>query len=87
MTQKAKNIISVLAVLIVVYGVVANAQGWWPFMSQESGDRSSELEKENEVCIQVITRARSPETGEERDFPTPCDVPEAWEILEPEVTQ
>ena len=32
-------------------------------------------------CIQVITPARNPETGEVRDFPTPCDVPEGWEMI------
>ena len=33
---------------------------------------------EPEICIQVITPARNPQTGEVRDFPTPCDVPEGW---------
>lgn len=33
------------------------------------------------MCIQVITAARNNETGEVRDFPTPCDVPDGWEIL------
>jgi len=33
------------------------------------------------ACIQVITPARNPETGEVRDFPTPCDVPEGWEVV------
>ena len=31
-----------------------------------------------EVCIQVITSARNLQTGEVKDFPTPCDVPEGW---------
>ena len=31
------------------------------------------------VCIQVVTPARNPLTGECRDFPTPCDVPDGWE--------
>ncbi len=31
-----------------------------------------------EFCIQVITAAKNPETGECREFPTPCDVPEGW---------
>lgn len=34
-----------------------------------------------DACIQVITRARNPQTGEEKDFPTPCDVPEGWEKI------
>jgi hypothetical protein len=33
------------------------------------------------ACIQVITSARNPQTGETRDFPTPCDVPEGWQIV------
>ena len=36
-------------------------------------------------CIQVIQRARNKTTGEIKDFPTPCDVPEGWEKIEPEV--
>ncbi len=30
------------------------------------------------VCIQVITPAQNPLTGECREFPTPCDVPPGW---------
>lgn len=30
------------------------------------------------MCIQVITEAKNPQTGETREFPTPCDVPEEW---------
>lgn len=32
-----------------------------------------------ELCIQVITPAKNPKTGECRNFPTPCDVPIGWE--------
>ncbi len=32
------------------------------------------------VCIQVITPAQNQTTGEIKDFPTPCDVPEGWVI-------
>ncbi|MBI2063397.1 MAG: hypothetical protein HYT65_00175 [Candidatus Yanofskybacteria bacterium] len=37
--------------------------------------------EKNEVCIQVITPARNPQTGEAKDFPTPCDVPDGWEVI------
>ena len=37
------------------------------------------------TCIQVITTARNKQTGEIRDFPTPCDVPAGWEKVEPDV--
>ncbi len=30
------------------------------------------------ACIQVITPAKNTQTGEVRDFPTPCDIPEGW---------
>ncbi|MBM3257576.1 MAG: hypothetical protein FJY98_04665 [Candidatus Liptonbacteria bacterium] len=33
------------------------------------------------VCIQVITKARDPRTGETKEFPTPCDVPQGWEVV------
>lgn len=32
-------------------------------------------------CIQVIAPARNNTTGEVKDFPTPCDIPEGWEAL------
>jgi len=32
-------------------------------------------------CIQVITPAKNIKTGEVRDFPTPCDVPDGWEVI------
>ncbi|KKR02565.1 MAG: hypothetical protein UT29_C0001G0045 [Candidatus Yanofskybacteria bacterium GW2011_GWA1_39_13] len=36
------------------------------------------IESEPTTCIQVITPARNLQTGEIRDFPTPCDVPPGW---------
>ncbi|MBD3207917.1 MAG: hypothetical protein GF370_00475 [Candidatus Nealsonbacteria bacterium] len=38
--------------------------------------------EEPAACIQVITPAKNPNTGECRNFPTPCDVPEGWEKVE-----
>lgn len=38
-------------------------------------------QKSDPICIQVITPARNPATGEVRDFPTPCDVPDGWEKI------
>lgn len=35
----------------------------------------------NTACIQVITRARNTQTGEIKDFPTPCDVPQGWQKM------
>ncbi len=33
------------------------------------------------MCAQVITPAIDPTTKEIKEFPTPCDVPEGWEII------
>ena len=35
------------------------------------------------VCIQVITPSRNTLTGEIKEFPTPRDVPQGWEIIQP----
>jgi len=36
--------------------------------------------QEDTVCAQVVTLASNPETGECREFSTPCDVPENWSV-------
>lgn len=43
-----------------------------------------DVNDDNTACIQVITKARNPKTGEVRDFPTPCDVPEGWIVVDEE---
>ncbi len=40
-----------------------------------------------EMCAQVITDARNPETGEVVSYPTPCDVPEGCDVLESDGNQ
>lgn len=58
---------------------------YWVF---HSGKKTSDMrpetleEEETEMCVQVITPAKNPDTGEVVDFPTPCDVPEGWEVVE-----
>ncbi len=37
-------------------------------------------------CVQVITHAYNPKTNEEKDFATPCDVPEDWVVGTPPIT-
>ncbi len=41
--------------------------------------------KEEVMCAQVITPARNPQTGDIKEFPTPCDVPEGWVVIENDV--
>jgi hypothetical protein len=63
MTNKARNIVSILAVLIIIYGVAANWYGLWPFDASRQETVDSRQHEENEVCAQVITFAVNPETG------------------------
>lgn len=49
-----------------------------PVTAGDSADEGGRL------CIQEITSARNPNTGEEKDFPTPCDVPKGWLVLPPQ---
>lgn len=69
-------ILVIAGIAIVGYFVAAKTQNWWPFAN--SGQRD-----DGQICIQVITRAKNPKTGEIKDFPTPCDVPEGWEVVSP----
>jgi hypothetical protein len=43
-------------------------------------EQGEEYNKEK-MCIQVITPAKNPSTGETKDFSTPCDVPVGWKII------
>ena len=61
--------------------VAALVAVWFVFFHNPKQAQVPE-ENGNEMCIQVITDARSPETGEVETFPTPCDVPEGWDTLE-----
>ncbi len=53
--------------------------GYW-------GTKRAARQAEEGVCIQVITPAKNTKTGEVKDFPTPCDVPEGWEIVDTSTT-
>ncbi len=82
----SKNlIIGVLVVALIGVGVVT----FWPSLSQApapEGQTATTTEDENTaICAQVITPARNPDTGEIREFPTPCDVPEGWETIENDI--
>lgn len=79
MTKTQK--IFVWGVLVLVAAFMVQWVWWYTNVrSQESAEKSN---PDGQVCIQVITPARNPETGETRDFPTPCDVPSGWTVVQP----
>jgi tetratricopeptide (TPR) repeat protein len=52
-----------------------------PQTESPSGAGESKKIEESEkpgVCIQVITPAKNPQTGECKEFSTPCEVPKGW---------
>ena len=49
--------------------------------NQEPEVPANEDADDMSVCIQVVTPARNPDTGQIKEFPTPCDVPEGWEVI------
>ena len=64
-----------IAATMCPYGYVCKLDGNYP-------DAGGACAKEDSTdCIQVITPAQNPQTGEVREFPTPCDVPQGWIIL------
>jgi len=46
------------------------------------GEVVQNFEGDGELCAQVLTDARNPQTREVQTFPTPCAVPEGWDTLE-----
>ena len=69
-TQNDKKVISaaLLAVVLLV-GL---------FYAERARKEQSKSVKNDIICIQVVTKARNPKTGEIREFSTPCDVPVGW---------
>ncbi len=50
--------------------------------NDDDGNGDDDDANDDEACIQVITPAEDPETGECEEFPTPCDVPDGWETVD-----
>ena len=85
MSNKGKIylVLVILGVAASLYLISASSRGLFPFAPTfiPIPTVTSSPEADGEICIQVITPARNPETGEIRDFPTPCDVPLSWEKI------
>lgn len=78
MKQLTKNDIALLFIVAII--VVAGSIFFASTPVEAPADGTPQQD-DSEICIQVITTARNPDTGEVVEFPTPCDVPEGWEIV------
>ena len=47
--------------------------------NEEESSGNNENGQEDGVCIQVISYAENPGTGECQQFSTPCEIPDGWE--------
>ncbi len=74
-----------MKVLLLIVIVAAAVGAWWLWPMAEVPNIAPAPEIEAELCAQVITPARNPASGEIREFPTPCDVPEGWEEVENDI--
>lgn len=77
-----KNLVIVLLVLAV--GGLSYLV-WKPALAPTIPKTEVVEEKNDVMCAQVITPARDPKTGAITEFPTPCDVPKGWELIENDV--
>lgn len=48
-------------------------------LDEADGDLNYDANDSEVDCMQVITYGTDPETGECKEFPTPCDVPDGWD--------
>lgn len=72
-------------ILSFVALMLVSAVGWFFLRippQQVPVTETAPQEEEGTVCIQVITPARHITTGEIKEFPTPCDVPQDWEVIQ-----
>ena len=52
---------------------------------ESAKEEPKDEEPSGTLCAQVVTPARNPSTGEIKEFPTPCDVPEGWVEIQNDV--
>jgi hypothetical protein len=63
----------------VIFAAVVGAVYWQKYGG--SANPATPPKNEEVVCVQMIQLARNPQTGEERIFSTPCEVPAGWEKI------
>jgi hypothetical protein len=86
------------ALIWILVAIVFFVLGWFaqkhheelPFLDflnpqQQEETMTPPAEEEMTMCAQVITPAINPETKAIREFPTPCDVPEGWEVIQNDI--
>lgn len=82
------------AVTWILVVLVALSVGWFandyfrahPLQSDSSQSGQQEDNTNgSQPCAQVLTPAVNPQTGDIKEFPTPCDVPSGWEVIQNDI--
>ncbi len=88
LSHMLKNVL-ILVLIVAVVGLV-----WYSFGPQIQkhlgaipgvSSPTGVTPKDQSACAQVVTSARNPKTGDIRQFPTPCDVPDGWEVIQNDI--
>ena len=45
-----------------------------------------DIENRKKICVQILVKAQHEKTGEIKEFPTPCAIPDNWKIIKPATT-
>jgi hypothetical protein len=82
----AKNVIIAILGIALIGVLILRAQTEKPIEGIQA-PASTTPQTTERACIQVITPAVNPATGEIREFPTPCDVPDTWERIQNDIPE
>lgn len=74
-------IAGLLVAVLILASLVMDTSDTVPHMPSPTTDTGAD----GVVCAQVITPALDPETDTIVEFPTPCDVPEGWEVIQNDI--
>ena len=83
-------LIGIAVIAAGAYWLASSGTSLWPSNAQSNpaqtqDNTSTGATTDHQLCAQVITPARDPKTGTIKEFPTPCDVPKGWEVIENDV--
>ena len=67
------------------YPKSTNTPTTMPTTVQENIREAGRDPEDGTLCVRVITPAFNPKTNEIREFPTPCDVPKGWDVIQNDI--
>ncbi len=90
--MNSKNIVLIILNIVIAAVFVFGGYKFWNAYEaekrfneavKEKREREAVTREKEEVCVQVISYGKNPETNACETFATPCDVPEEWSVCAP----